>query len=72
MHHADFTTLGSIAGSFPALRITPATTAVRARIDYIDRLMYGWIQTYVSGDASRFPTGLPKFVHVQRLTVGSG
>lgn len=69
--HVDFTSLGNAKGAIPNLQYGPATADVLTKIDAMNRLMFGWLQTYVSGDGSRFPSGLPKFIRIQRMTAGN-
>jgi hypothetical protein len=70
-HHADFTSIGNAKGAIPGFQYGAPTDDVLTKIDAMNRLMFGWIQTYVSGDGSRFPSGMPKFIRIQRMTAGN-
>ncbi len=67
----DFSSMGNAKGAIPGFQYGPPTNDVLGKIDFMNRLMYGWLLTYISGDASRFPSGLPKYIRIQRMTAGN-
>jgi dienelactone hydrolase len=69
--YVDFTSIGNAKGAIAGLQYGPATPEVLTKIDAMNRLMFGWLLTQVSGDGSRFPSGLPKFIKIQRMTAGN-
>jgi dienelactone hydrolase len=70
MRGAHFSSLGNAIEAVPGFQLGPPSPEVLRKFEAMFRLMNGLLHQRLNNDASRYPSGLPRFLSVRRLSAG--